>query len=142
MKAAPILPASARALTVPQSYADKTGMLAKLKFDSAVMTFVKGYRHHFREVFQEPQFEGQTIDQLGKMKDACRPDCQRNALLLFEETPKEAKRLLNKVILAALQASARKEGNWLAQGVLGGTACLVSLPIVPRGPRPVRDLPG
>src|SRR5436189_544584 len=55
-----------RALTrTLKSYADKNGMLAKLKFDIAGDDFREGLTAVISIKMQEPQFEGQTKTKLG-----------------------------------------------------------------------------
>ena len=114
-----------RALTrTLKSYADKTGMLAKLKFDINGDDFREGLTCIISVKVQEPQFEGQTKTKLGNNEVMGVVDQLASELLSYylEEHPKEARTLVNKVILAATARHAARKARELVQrkGVLGG----------------------
>jgi DNA gyrase subunit B len=115
-----------RALTrTLKSYAEKTGMLAKLKFDISGDDFREGLTAIISVKVQEPQFEGQTKTKLGNNEVMGVVDQLASELLSYylEEHPKEAKTIVNKVILAATARHAARKARELVQrkGVLGGT---------------------
>lgn len=115
-----------RALTrTLKSYADKTGMLAKLKFDINGDDFREGLTAIISVKVQEPQFEGQTKTKLGNNEVMGVVDQLVSELLSYylEEHPKEARTIVNKVILAATARHAARKARELVQrkGVLGGS---------------------
>lgn len=115
-----------RALTrTLKSYADKTGLLAKLKFDISGDDFREGLTAIISVKVQEPQFEGQTKTKLGNNEVMGVVDQTVSELLAYylEEHPKEAKTIVNKVILAATARHAARKARELVQrkGVLGGS---------------------
>ncbi len=115
-----------RALTrTLKSYADKTGMLAKLKFDINGDDFREGLTAIISVKVQEPQFEGQTKTKLGNNEVMGVVDQLVSELLAYylEEHPREAKTIVNKVILAATARHAARKARELVQrkGVLGGS---------------------
>lgn len=115
-----------RALTrTLKSYAEKTGMLSKLKFDINGDDFREGLTAIISVKVQEPQFEGQTKTKLGNNEVMGVVDQLVSELLSYylEEHPKEAKTIVNKVILAATARHAARKARELVQrkGVLGGT---------------------
>jgi DNA gyrase subunit B len=115
-----------RALTrTLKSYADKTGMLAKLKFDISGDDFREGLTAIISVKVQEPQFEGQTKTKLGNNEVMGVVDQLVSELLSYylEEHPKEARTIVNKVILAATARHAARKARELVQrkGVLGGS---------------------
>jgi DNA gyrase subunit B len=115
-----------RALTrTLKSYADKTGMLAKLKFDISGDDFREGLTAIISVKVQEPQFEGQTKTKLGNNEVMGVVDQIVSEMLsnYLEEHPREAKTIVNKVILAATARHAARKARELVQrkGVLGGT---------------------
>jgi DNA gyrase subunit B len=115
-----------RALTrTLKSYADKTGMLSKLKFDINGDDFREGLTAIISVKVQEPQFEGQTKTKLGNNEVMGVVDQLVSELLSYylEEHPKEAKTIVNKVILAATARHAARKARELVQrkGVLGGS---------------------
>ncbi len=114
-----------RALTrTLKSYAEKTGMLAKLKFDINGDDFREGLTCIISVKVQEPQFEGQTKTKLGNNEVMGVVDQLASELLSYylEEHPKEARTIVNKVILAATARHAARKARELVQrkGVLGG----------------------
>ena len=115
-----------RALTrTLKSYAEKSGMLAKLKFDINGDDFREGLTAIISVKVQEPQFEGQTKTKLGNNEVMGVVDQLVSELLAYylEEHPKEAKTIVNKVILAATARHAARKARELVQrkGVLGGS---------------------
>jgi DNA gyrase subunit B len=115
-----------RALTrTLKSYADKTGMLSKLKFDINGDDFREGLTAIISVKVQEPQFEGQTKTKLGNNEVMGVVDQLVSELLSYylEEHPKEARTIVNKVILAATARHAARKARELVQrkSVLGGS---------------------
>jgi len=108
-----------------KSYAEKTGMLSKLKFDISGDDFREGLTAVLSVKVQEPQFEGQTKTKLGNSEVMGAVDqAVSEALSIFlEENPKEAKIIVNKVILAATARHAARKARELVQrkNVLSGS---------------------
>ncbi|HNX85483.1 MAG TPA: DNA topoisomerase (ATP-hydrolyzing) subunit B [Bacteroidales bacterium] len=115
-----------RALTrTLKNYADKTGMLTKLKFDINGDDFREGLTAIISVKVQEPQFEGQTKTKLGNNEVMGVVDQITSEILsnYLEEHPKEAKTIVNKVILAATARHAARKARELVQrkNVLSGS---------------------
>ncbi|HNW75492.1 MAG TPA: DNA topoisomerase (ATP-hydrolyzing) subunit B [Bacteroidales bacterium] len=115
-----------RALTrTLKAYAEKSGMLAKLKFDINGDDFREGLTAIISVKVQEPQFEGQTKTRLGNNEVMGVVDQLVSELLnnYLEENPKEAKTIVNKVILAATARHAARKARELVQrkNVLSGS---------------------
>ncbi len=115
-----------RALTrTLKSYADKSGMLAKLKYDINGDDFREGLTAVISVKVQEPQFEGQTKTKLGNSEVMGAVDQMLSEHLAFylEEHPKEAKIIVQKVILAATARHAARKARELVQrkNVLSGS---------------------
>ncbi len=107
-----------RALTrTLKSYAEKTGMLSKLKFDINGDDFREGLTAIISVKVQEPQFEGQTKTKLGNSEVARSVDQIVSEMLnnYLEENPKTAKTIVNKVILAATARHAARKARELVQ---------------------------
>jgi DNA gyrase subunit B len=107
-----------RALTrTLKSYADKSKMLEKLKFDINGDDFREGLTAIISLKVQEPQFEGQTKTKLGNSEIMGIVDNLVSKLLgnYLEENPKEAKTIVNKVILAATARHAARKARELVQ---------------------------
>lgn len=108
-----------------KSYAEKSGMLSKLKFDISGDDFREGLTAVLSVKVQEPQFEGQTKTKLGNSEVMGAVDqAVSEALSIFlEENPKEAKIIVNKVILAATARHAARKARELVQrkNVLSGS---------------------
>ncbi|MDR1582501.1 MAG: DNA topoisomerase (ATP-hydrolyzing) subunit B [Prevotellaceae bacterium] len=107
-----------------KTYADKSGMLTKLKFDINGDDFREGLTAVVSVKVAEPQFEGQTKTKLGNGDVSIAVD-QAVSLALenyLEENPKEARRIIEKVILAATARHAARKARDLVQrkGVLSG----------------------
>jgi DNA gyrase subunit B len=108
-----------------KSYADKSGMLSKLKFDISGDDFREGLTAIISVKVQEPQFEGQTKTKLGNNEVMGAVDVLVSELLNYylEEHPKEARTIVNKVILAATARHAARKARELVQrkNVLSGS---------------------
>ena len=107
-----------RALTrTLKSYAEKSGMLSKLKFDIAGDDFREGLTAIISVKVMEPQFEGQTKTKLGNNEVMGAVDQIVGELLNYylEENPKEARTIVNKVILAATARHAARKARELVQ---------------------------
>lgn len=114
-----------RALTrTLKAYADKSGMLKNLKFEIAGDDFREGLTGVISVKVQEPQFEGQTKTKLGNSDVMGAVDqCIGEALNYFlEENPREAKRIVEKVILAANARHAARKAREMVQrkGAMSG----------------------
>ena len=115
-----------RALTrTLKSYAEKSGMLAKLKFDISGDDFREGLTAVISVKVAEPQFEGQTKTKLGNNEVIGAVDTAVSEMLnnYLEEHPKDARAIVNKVILAATARHAARKARELVQrkNVLTGT---------------------
>ncbi len=115
-----------RALTrTLKSYAENSGMLSKLKFDISGDDFREGLTAIISVKVAEPQFEGQTKTKLGNKEVAPAVDQMVSEYLSYylEEHPKEAKTIVNKVILAATARHAARKARELVQrkNVLSGS---------------------
>jgi DNA gyrase subunit B len=115
-----------RALTrTLKTYADKSGMLSKLKFDINGDDFREGLTAIISVKVLEPQFEGQTKTKLGNNEVMGAVDQIASQLLSYylDEHPKEARLIVNKVILAATARHAARKARELVQrkNVLSGS---------------------
>ncbi len=108
-----------------KNYADKSGMLAKLKFDINGDDFREGLTAIISLKVAEPQFEGQTKTKLGNSDAMGAVDQMVSEHLthFLEEHPKEARIIVNKVILAATARHAARKARELVQrkNILSGT---------------------
>lgn len=100
-----------------KAYADKSGMLDKLKLEVTGDDFREGLTAVISVKVAEPQFEGQTKTKLGNSDvmgavDQCVGEVLGNYL---EEHPKEAKQIVQKVILAAQARHAAKKAREMVQ---------------------------
>jgi DNA gyrase subunit B len=114
-----------RALTrTLKSYAEKSGMLAKMKFEIDGDDFREGLTAVISVKVAEPQFEGQTKTKLGNKEVIGAVDTVVGEMLtnFLEEHPKEAKIIVDKVILAAQARHAARKARELVQrkGALTG----------------------
>ena len=100
-----------------KNYADKSGMLAKLKFDISGDDFREGLTAIISIKVAEPQFEGQTKTKLGNSDVMGAVDQAVSEALgtYLEENPKEAKIIVDKVILAATARHAARKARELVQ---------------------------
>ena len=100
-----------------KNYAEKNGMLAKLKFDLDASDFREGLTAVVSVKVAEPQFEGQTKTKLGN-GEVVSAVSQATASALeayLEENPKEAKAIVDKVILAATARHAARKAREMVQ---------------------------
>ncbi|MDD3876155.1 MAG: DNA topoisomerase (ATP-hydrolyzing) subunit B [Bacteroidales bacterium] len=107
-----------RALTrTLKSYAEKTGMLSKLKFDINGDDFREGLTAVISIKVQEPQFEGQTKTKLGnsEVMGIVEQIVSESLAYYLEEHPKDARTIVNKVILAATARHAARKARELVQ---------------------------
>lgn len=108
-----------------KNYADTTGMLSKLKFDISGDDFREGLTAVISVKVQEPQFEGQTKTKLGNTEVGTAVSQAVSAALAnyLEEHPKDAKAIVDKVILAATARHAARKARDLVQrkSVLSGS---------------------
>jgi len=114
-----------RALTrTLKSYADKSGMLDKVKVDVSGDDFREGLTAVISVKVGEPQFEGQTKTKLGNSDVVGAVDNAVSEVLQYwlEEHPKEAKVIVGKVVLAAQARHAARKAREMVQrkNVLGG----------------------
>ncbi|MBN2728006.1 MAG: DNA topoisomerase (ATP-hydrolyzing) subunit B [Bacteroidales bacterium] len=100
-----------------KSYAEKSGMLSKLKFDISGDDFREGLTAIISVKVAEPQFEGQTKTKLGNNEVMGVVDqvISENLNYYLEEHPKEARIIVNKVILAATARHAARKARELVQ---------------------------
>lgn len=115
-----------RALTrTLKSYADKSGLLDKVKVDISGDDFREGLTAVISVKVAEPQFEGQTKTKLGNSEAMGAVDQSVSEMLqdYLEENPKEAKMIVSKVILAAQARHAARKAREMVQrkNVLSGT---------------------
>jgi DNA gyrase subunit B len=107
-----------------KAYADKSGMLTKMKFDINGDDFREGLTAVISVKVAEPQFEGQTKTKLGNNEVMGAVDQAVSEWLanFLEENPKEAKTIVQKVILAATARHAARKARELVQrkSVLSG----------------------
>ncbi len=107
-----------RALTrTLKKYADDSGMLAKLKFDINGDDLREGLTAVVSVKVAEPQFEGQTKTKLGNDEVSAAVDQALSAALghYLEENPKDARAIVQKVILAATARHAARHARELVQ---------------------------
>jgi DNA gyrase subunit B len=107
-----------RALTrTLKNYAEKEGMLTKLKFEISGDDFREGLTSVISVKVQEPQFEGQTKTKLGNNEVMGAVDVAVSEMLnnYLEENPKQAKLIVDKVILAATARHAAKKAREMVQ---------------------------
>jgi DNA gyrase subunit B len=114
-----------RALTrTLKSYADKSGLLDKLKLEVSGDDFREGLTAVISVKVQEPQFEGQTKTKLGNSEVVGAVDSAVSERLQswLEEHPREAKIIVGKVILAAQARHAARKAREMVQrkSILGG----------------------
>ncbi|QMU29461.1 DNA topoisomerase (ATP-hydrolyzing) subunit B [Adhaeribacter radiodurans] len=115
-----------RALTrTLKAYADRSGMLEKAKVDIQGDDFREGLTAVISVKVQEPQFEGQTKTKLGNSEVMGAVDTAVGEMLnqFLEENPREAKIIIQKVVLAAQARQAARKAREMVQrkSVLSGT---------------------
>ena len=107
-----------RALTrVFKKYGDEQNMFERAKVEIEGDDFREGLSTIISVKVPEPQFEGQTKTKLGNSDVSGVVDATVSKVLVafLEENPKEAKNIINKVILAAQARSAAKKARELIQ---------------------------
>src|SRR5690606_37730276 len=92
-------------------------MLSKLKFDISGDDFREGLTAVISVKVQEPQFEGQTKTKLGNNEVMGAVDVAVSEMLsnYLEEHPRQAKTIVDKVILAATARHAAKKARGMVQ---------------------------
>ena len=100
-----------------KKYADGSGMLDKLKFDIAGDDFREGLTAIVSVKVAEPQFEGQTKTKLGNREVSAAVSQAVSEMLTdyLEEHPDDAKRIVQKVILAAQARHAARKAREMVQ---------------------------
>ncbi|MFT3936940.1 MAG: DNA topoisomerase (ATP-hydrolyzing) subunit B [Chitinophagaceae bacterium] len=114
-----------KALTrVFKKYGDEQNLFEKAKVEIEGDDFREGLSTIVSVKVPEPQFEGQTKTKLGNSDVSGVVDATVSKVLIafLEENPKEAKNIINKVILAAQARAAAKKARELIQrkNVLSG----------------------
>jgi DNA gyrase subunit B len=108
-----------------KAYAEKSGMLAKLKIDINGDDFREGLTAVISIKVAEPQFEGQTKTKLGNSEVMGLVDTAISTALsnFLEENPRDAKIIVQKVMLAAQARNAARKAREMVQrkGVLSGS---------------------
>ncbi len=107
-----------------KKYADKSGLLSKLKFDISGDDFREGLTAIVSVKVAEPQFEGQTKTKLGnrEVTSAVSQAVSEMLEIYLEENPDDATTIVKKVILAAQARHAAKKAREMVQRktVMGG----------------------
>jgi DNA gyrase subunit B len=108
-----------------KAYADKSGLLKNVKFEITGDDFREGLTAVVSVKVQEPQFEGQTKTKLGNTEVMGAVDIAVGEALgiYLEEYPREARAIVNKVILAATARAAARKAREMVQrkSVMGGS---------------------
>jgi DNA gyrase subunit B len=108
-----------------KKYADDSGATSKLKFDINGDDFREGLTAIISVKVAEPQFEGQTKTKLGNSEVMGAVDQAVSTMLTnyLEENPKDARIIVQKVILAATARHAARKARELVQrkNVLSGS---------------------
>ena len=100
-----------------KKYAEDSGATTKLKFDINGDDFREGLTAIISVKVQEPQFEGQTKTKLGNNEVMGAVDQAVSTMLTnyLEENPKDARVIVQKVILAATARHAARKARELVQ---------------------------
>jgi DNA gyrase subunit B len=100
-----------------KKYADDSGATSKLKFDINGDDFREGLTAIISVKVAEPQFEGQTKTKLGNTEVMGAVDQAVSTMLTnyLEENPKDARIIVQKVILAATARHAARKARELVQ---------------------------
>lgn len=100
-----------------KKYAEDSGATAKLKFDISGDDFREGLTAIISVKVAEPQFEGQTKTKLGNSEVMGAVDQAVSTMLTnyLEENPKDARIIVQKVILAATARHAARKARELVQ---------------------------
>jgi DNA gyrase subunit B len=108
-----------------KKYAEDSGLTSKLKFDINGDDFREGLTSVISVKVAEPQFEGQTKTKLGNSEVMGSVDVAVSTALAnyLEENPKDARAIVQKVILAATARHAARKARELVQrkNVLSGS---------------------
>lgn len=108
-----------------KAYAEKSGLLKNVKFEITGDDFREGLTAVVSVKVAEPQFEGQTKTKLGNSEVMGAVDVAVGEALgiYLEENPREAKMIVNKVILAATARAAARKAREMVQrkSVMGGS---------------------
>jgi DNA gyrase subunit B len=107
-----------RAMTrVFKSYGDKNGLFEKAKVEIEGDDFREGLSAIISVKVPEPQFEGQTKTKLGNSEVSGVVDSTVSRVIeaYLEENPRDAKNIINKVILAAQARAAARKARELVQ---------------------------
>lgn len=108
-----------------KAYADKSGLLKNLKIEISGDDFREGLTAVISVKVAEPQFEGQTKTKLGNSEVMGAVDMAVGEILnvYLEENPKEAKTIVQKVIIAAQARAAARKAREMVQrkNVMGGS---------------------
>ena len=100
-----------------KNYAEKNNLLAKFKGDLSPEDFREGLTAVISVKVAEPQFEGQTKTKLGN-PEATSAVSQATAAAMdayLEEHPKEAKTIVEKIVLAATARAAARRAREMVQ---------------------------
>jgi DNA gyrase subunit B len=100
-----------------KKYAEDSGATSKLKFDINGDDFREGLTAIVSVKVQEPQFEGQTKTKLGNTEVMGAVDQAVSTMLsnYLEENPKDARIIVQKVILAATARHAARKAREMVQ---------------------------
>ncbi len=100
-----------------KKYAEESGAASKLKFDINGDDFREGLTAIISVKVQEPQFEGQTKTKLGNSEVMGAVDQAVSTMITnyLEENPKDARIIVQKVILAATARHAARKARELVQ---------------------------
>ena len=100
-----------------KKYADGSGLLKKVKFEISGDDFREGLTAVISVKVMEPQFEGQTKTKLGNKEVTSAVSQSVSDMLTFylEENPEQAKRIVQKVILAATARNAATKAREMVQ---------------------------
>lgn len=100
-----------------KNYADTSGMLSKLKFDISGDDFREGLTAIISVKVADPQFEGQTKTKLGNTDVGTAVSQAVGTALAnyLEENPKDARAIVDKVILAATARHAARKAREMVQ---------------------------
>lgn len=107
-----------RALTrTLKNYADKSGLLEKVKVEISGDDFREGLTAVISVKVAEPQFEGQTKTKLGNSEAMGAVDTALSESLYnyLEEHPKESRTIVQKVVLAAQARHAARKAREMVQ---------------------------
>ena len=100
-----------------KNYAEKEGLLKNMKIEISGDDFREGLTAVISVKVAEPQFEGQTKTKLGNNEVMGAVDMAVGEILgnYLEENPREAKMIVNKVILAATARAAARKAREMVQ---------------------------